>query len=171
MTATLTRLASSLGDRYRVERELGSGGMATVYLAHEERYDRRVAIKVLRPEIAAALGAERFLREIRMTAALQHPHILPLYDSGDAAGLVYYVMPFIEGESLRARLDQQKQLPIRDALDIARSVASALDYAHHRGLIHRDVKPENILLAGDARDGVTGLQALVADFGVAMRRS
>ena len=165
---TLTTLRSALAGRYRVERAIGEGGMATVYLAHEERYDRRVAIKVLRPEIAAALGAERFLREIRMTAALQHPHILPLYDSGDAAGLVYYVMPFIEGESLRARLDRQKQLPIRDALDIARSVASALDYAHHRGLIHRDVKPENILLSGDARDGVTGLQALVADFGVAV---
>ena len=135
MPDTLTTLRSALAGRYRVERAIGEGGMATVYLAHEERYDRRVAIKVLRPEIAAALGAERFLREIRMTAALQHPHILPLYDSGDAAGLVYYVMPFIEGESLRARLDRQKQLPIRDALDIARSVASALGYAHHRVLV------------------------------------
>lgn len=142
--------------------------MATVYLAHEERYDRPVAIKVLRPELAAALGAERFLREIRITATLQHPHILPLYDSGDAGGLVYYVMPFIEGESLRARLDRQRQLPLREALEIARSVASALDYAHRRGLIHRDVKPENILLTGGASDGADGLQALVADFGVAV---
>ena len=164
----LNALRSALADRYRVEEAVGSGGMAKVYLAHDVRHDRRVAIKVLRPELAAAVGAQRFLREIRVTASLQHPHILPLYDSGEAAGLVYYVMPLVEGESLRARLDREGQLPLRDALDIASSVASALDYAHRRRLIHRDVKPENILLAGGGPGGDGDVQAMVADFGVAV---
>jgi serine/threonine-protein kinase len=133
--------------------------MATVYLAKDLRHNRNVAVKVLRPELAAALGAERFLREIETTAGLRHPHILPLYDSGDAGGFLYYVMPWVEGESLRERLDREKQLPIDDALTITREVADALGYAHSRGLVHRDVKPENILLEGG--------HAVVADFGIA----
>ncbi len=168
MADLLEKLRSALAGQYRVDREVGAGGMATVYLAHDLKHDRRVALKVLRPELAAAVGGERFLREIKLTAGLQHPHILPLFDSGDAGGLVYYVMPFVEGESLRARLDRVKQMPVRDALDIARAVASALDYAHRRNIVHRDIKPENILLGVDERNGVTGLQALVADFGVAV---
>ena len=160
MPDVLSMLREGLAGRYLVEREIGAGGMATVYLAYEERHDRRVAIKVLRPAVAEAVGAERFLREIKVTAALQHPHILPLYDSGRAGSLVYYVMPYVDGESLRARLDRVHQLAVGEALDIALSVASALDYAHQRGIIHRDVKPENILLSGN--------QALVADFGVAV---
>jgi serine/threonine-protein kinase len=150
----------ALADRYRIERELGQGGMATVYLAHDLRHDRRVAIKVLRPELAAVIGAERFVREIRTIAALQHPHILGLIDSGEVQGTAYYVMPFVEGESLRDRLTREKQLPIPDAVRIATEVASALDYAHRHGVIHRDIKPENILL----HDGT----ALVADFGIAL---
>jgi Tol biopolymer transport system component/tRNA A-37 threonylcarbamoyl transferase component Bud32 len=153
-------LQGSLGDRYRIEREIGAGGMATVHLAHDLRHDRRVAIKVLHPELSAVLGAERFLAEIKTTAALQHPHILPLFDSGSADGLLFYVMPLVEGETLRARLAREKQLPIADAVRIAREVANALDYAHRRGVIHRDIKPENILL----HEG----QALVADFGIAL---
>ncbi len=164
----LAALRSALAGRYQVDRAVGSGGMAKVYLAVDERHDRRVAIKVLRPELAAAVGAERFLREIRVTASLQHPHILPLYDSGEAAGSVYYVMPLVDGETLRARLEREGQLPLGDALEIAGSVASALDYAHRRGLIHRDVKPENILLARDAGNGARGGHALIADFGVAV---
>jgi serine/threonine-protein kinase len=156
---TLDSLRASLADRYRLERELGQGGMATVYLALDLKHQRRVAIKVLRPELAAALGPERFLREIATTAALHHPHILALYDSGEAAGFLYYVMPLVEGESLRDRLDREKQLPLDDALQIAREVADALSYAHDRGVIHRDVKPANILL--ESR------HALVADFGIA----
>jgi eukaryotic-like serine/threonine-protein kinase len=150
----------ALGDRYRIEREIGSGGMATVYLAGDVRHDRRVALKVLRPELAAVIGAERFLAEIRTTAKLQHPHILPLFDSGEAERLLYYVMPFVEGESLRSRLDRETQLPVEDAVRIAGEVAAALGYAHSQGIIHRDIKPENILL-------VRG-QALVADFGIAL---
>ncbi len=156
---TIERLRASLADRYRVERELGHGGMAVVYLAHDLRHDRQVAIKVLRPELAAALGHERFLREITTTANLHYPHILALYDSGDADGFLYYVMPFVEGESLRDLLDRVKQLPLDDALQVAREVADALSYAHSRGLVHRDIKPENILLESG--------HAVVADFGIA----
>ncbi len=152
-------LAAALTDRYRLERELGQGGMATVYLAEDLRHHRKVAVKVLRPELAAALGPERFLREIETTANLRHPHILPLYDSGEGAGFLFYVMPFVEGESLRDRLQREKQLPIEDALQIAREVADALSYAHSRGVIHRDIKPENILLEAG--------HAMVADFGIA----
>jgi serine/threonine-protein kinase len=158
-----TALGSALADRYLIERELGQGGMATVYLAHDRRHDRRVAVKVLRPELAAVIGAERFLSEIRTTANLQHPHILPLFDSGEAGGFLFYVMPLVEGESLRDRLSREKQLPIGDAVRIGSEVASALDYAHRHGVIHRDIKPENILL----HDG----RALVADFGIALAAS
>ncbi|MGE3527282.1 MAG: serine/threonine-protein kinase, partial [Gemmatimonadales bacterium] len=154
------RLAAALADRYRIERELGQGGMATVYLAQDLKHDRLVALKVLRPELAAVIGAERFLTEIKTTANLQHPHILPLFDSGEADGFVFYVMPFIEGESLRDRLSRDKQLPIADAVRIAGEVAGALDYAHRHGVVHRDIKPENVLL----HEG----QALVADFGIAL---
>jgi len=157
---TLRRLSASLADRYRVERELGAGGMATVYLAHDLKHERDVAIKVLHPDLGAALGGERFLAEIRTTARLQHPHILPLLDSGEADGLLYYVMPLVTGETLRARLERERQLPIADVVRIAREVASALDYAHRQNVIHRDIKPENILL----HDG----SALVADFGIAL---
>ena len=163
MTDALTRLTTALTDRYTIERELGAGGMATVYLAHDVRHDRPVALKVLRPELAAILGGERFLKEIRLTANLQHPHILGLHDSGEADGLVYYVMPYVEGESLRQRLTREHQLPLEDALRIATEVAGALDYAHRHGVIHRDIKPENILL----HDG----SALVADFGIALAAS
>jgi eukaryotic-like serine/threonine-protein kinase len=158
-----SRLAAALADRYRLERELGQGGMATVYLAQDLRHDRMVAIKVLRPELAAVIGAERFLSEIKTTANLQHPHILPLFDSGAADSFLFYVMPFIEGESLRDRLNREKQLPIADAVRIATEVAGALDYAHRHNVIHRDIKPENILL----HDG----RALVADFGIALAAS
>ena len=154
------RLSAALGERYRIERELGHGGMATVYLAHDLRHDRDVAIKVLHPELGAALGGERFLSEIKTTAKLQHPHILPLLDSGAADGLLYYVMPYVTGETLRARLERENQLPIADALRIAREVADALGAAHSIGIIHRDIKPENILLQGG--------HALVADFGIAL---
>ena len=157
---THTRLAAALADRYSLQRELGAGGMATVYLAHDVKHDRDVAIKVLHPDLGAALGSERFLTEIRTTARLQHPHIVPLLDSGEADGLLYYVMPLVIGETLRARLDRERQLPVVDAVRIAREVASALDYAHRQNVIHRDIKPENILL----HDG----SALVADFGIAL---
>jgi eukaryotic-like serine/threonine-protein kinase len=159
-TAPFDLLRSALADRYRIERELGQGGMATVYLAQDLRHERKVAIKVLRPELAAVIGAERFVREIRTIAALQHPHILGLIDSGEVNGTAYYVMPFVDGESLRDRLRREKQLPVSDAVRLATEVASALDYAHRHGVIHRDIKPENILL----HDG----QALVADFGIAL---
>jgi len=155
-----SRLAVALADRYRIERELGQGGMATVYLAQDLKHDRKVAIKVLRPELAAVIGADRFLSEIKTTANLQHPHILALHDSGQADSFLFYVMPFVEGESLRDRLRREKQLPINDAVRIATEVAGALDYAHRHGIIHRDIKPENILL----HDG----RALVADFGIAL---
>ncbi len=153
-------LGEAFAGRYTIERELGAGGMATVYLAHDIKHDRDVAIKVLHPDLGAALGSERFLSEIRTTARLQHPHILPLLDSGDAGGLLYYVMPLVTGETLRARLEREKQLPIDDAVSIAREVADALGYAHSLGVIHRDIKPENILLQGG--------HALVADFGIAL---
>jgi serine/threonine-protein kinase len=153
-------LQAALANRYRLERELGAGGMATVYLAHDTKHERRVALKVLRPELAVVIGAQRFLQEIRTTAHLQHPHILGLIDSGETEHLLWYVMPFVEGESLRDRLDREKQLPVSDAVRLAIEVASALDYAHRHGVIHRDIKPENILL----HDG----RALVADFGIAL---
>lgn len=160
MSLTAERLSAALTGRYRIERELGAGGMATVYLAHDLKHDRNVAIKVLHPDLGAALGGERFLTEIRTTARLQHPHILPLLDSGEADGLLYYVMPVVSGETLRTRLAREHQLPIPDVVRIASEVASALDYAHRQGVVHRDIKPENILL----HDG----QALVADFGIAL---
>src|SRR3954471_8931899 len=138
---TLPDLATTLSPHYRIEREVGAGGMATVYLARDLRHDRDVAIKVLHPDLAAALGAERFLAEIKTTAKLQHPHILPLLDSGEADGLLYYVMPFVTGETLRARLERERQLPIPEALLIAREVADALNSAHVLGVVHRDVKP------------------------------
>src|SRR5688500_9009998 len=142
----LSRIQAALAERYAVQRELGSGGMATVYLAEDRRHHRPVAVKVLKPELAQAIGSERFLREIEISARLHHPHILPLYDSGEADGLLYYVMPYAEGESLRDRLDREKQLSLDGALQIAREVADALSYAHARGVVHRDIKPENVLL-------------------------
>ncbi len=160
MSEPTERLTTALADRYTIERELGAGGMATVYLAHDIKHDRRVAVKVLRPELATVLGPERFLREIKLAANLNHPHILGLHDSGDADGSLYYVMPFIEGESLRDQLDREKQLAIDEAIRIAKQVASALDYAHRQGVIHRDIKPENILM----HEG----EAVVADFGIAL---
>ena len=161
MTPSLEqRLHTSLAGRYAIEREVGRGGMATVFLAHDIRHDRRVAVKVLEPELGAVLGAERFLAEIKVTANLQHPSILPLFDSGDADGLLFYVMPFVEGESLRARLDRASPLPIDDAVAITVAVAKGLEYAHKQGVIHRDLKPENILL----QEG----QPVIADFGIAL---
>ena len=142
---TEARLTAALDDRYRIERELGQGGMATVYLAQDLKHDRRVALKVLRPELAAVIGADRFLQEIKVTANLQHPHILPLHDSGEADSFLYYVMPYVEGESLRDRLNREKQLAVENAIEITRNVAAALDYAHRQGVIHRAIKPENIL--------------------------
>ena len=155
----LAQLRAALGDRYRVERELGHGGMAVVFLAEDLKHRRQVAVKVLKPELSAVLGGDRFLREIGIAAALQHPHVLPLYDSGQADGLLYYVMPYAEGESLRQRLARDQQLPLETALQITREVGSALQYAHDRGIVHRDIKPENIMLSGG--------QAVVADFGIA----
>ena len=149
----LTELASALAGRYTIERELGRGGMATVYLAHDLKHDRRVALKVLHPELAAALGPERFQREIHLTARLDHPHILPVFDSGEAGGLLWYTMPYVEGESLRDRLRREGQLPVEEAVRLAREVADALDYAHQQGVVHRDIKPENILLARGPRAG------------------
>jgi serine/threonine-protein kinase len=159
MSEITQQLKAALADRYVIERELGAGGMATVYLAEDLKHRRRVAVKVLRPELAAALGGERFLREIETTANLRHPHILPLYDSGDANGTLFYVMPYVEGESLQDRMAREKQLPVDDALRIAGEVADALSYAHGRGVIHRDIKPDNIMLENG--------HAVVADFGIA----
>lgn len=159
MSDTFERLKAALADCYAIERELGAGGMATVYLAEDLKHNRKVAVKVLRPELAAALGPERFLREIKIAANLAHPHILPLHDSGEADGFLYYVMPFFEGESLRDRLLREKQMRLADVLQITREVAGALSYAHNHDVVHRDIKPENILLSSG--------QAVVADFGIA----
>jgi serine/threonine-protein kinase len=156
----LVQLNSALSGRYAIDREVGAGGMATVYLARDVRHERNVALKVLNPELGAVLGVERFLSEIKVTANLQHPNLLPLFDSGEAEGLLFYVMPYVEGESLRARLTREKQLPIDEAVRIATAIASALDYAHRHGVIHRDLKPENILM----HEG----QPLIADFGIAL---
>ena len=163
MSDPAASISSALGGRYAIVREIGSGGMATVYLAEDVKHHRQVAVKVLRPELAAVIGAERFLTEIRTTAKLQHPHILPLFDSGEADGFLFYVMPFVQGESLRQRLDRETQLPIADVARLAGEIASGLDYAHRNGVIHRDIKPENILL----HEG----SALIADFGIALAAS
>ena len=159
MADQIDSLKAALADRYAIEREIGAGGMAAVYLAEDMKHRRKVAVKVLRPELATSIGVDRFVQEIEMAANLTHPHILPLFDSGDAEGFLYYVMPFIEGESLRDRLSREKKLAVPDAVRITDQVSSALSHAHERGLVHRDIKPENILLAGD--------QAIVADFGIA----
>ncbi|HEU5170650.1 MAG TPA: serine/threonine-protein kinase, partial [Gemmatimonadales bacterium] len=156
---TLERLRLTLTDRYAVSKEIGRGGMAAVYIAEDLRHGRQVAIKVMRPELAASIGADRFLREIRVAAQLQHPHILPLYDSGESDGLLFYVMPFVEGESLRDKLTREQQLEIGEAVRLAAEAADALGYAHSHGVVHRDIKPENIMLSGG--------HALVADFGIA----
>ena len=158
-TEQLERIRSALVHRYEIKRELGRGGMSTVYLAEETRHSRHLALKVLLPELAATIGADRFLREIKTTASLTHPHILPLFDSGEVAGFLYYVMPYVEGESLRDRLKRETQLPIEDALRITADIADALGFAHSRNVIHRDIKPENILLEAG--------HAIVADFGIA----
>src|SRR6478609_1992107 len=165
MADPIAALREGLRDRYEFERELGRGGMATVYLAHDLKHDRQVALKVLHPELAASLGPERFQREIRTAARLQHPHILSVHDSGELPAtaarpaVLWFAMPFVDGETLRERLAREKQLPVADAVQIAREAADALDYAHGQGVIHRDVKQENILLAAG--------HALVADFGIA----
>jgi serine/threonine protein kinase len=165
MTDVRQMLQEGLADRYTVERELGRGGMAAVFLARDLRHDRLVALKVLHPELAMSIGTDRFAREIRFAARLQHPHILPVHDSGDLPGtggrptLLWFSMPYVDGESLRERLNRDRQLPLADAIRITRQVSDALEYAHRQGLIHRDIKPENILLSGG--------HALVADFGVA----
>ncbi|HSR16391.1 MAG TPA: serine/threonine-protein kinase, partial [Gemmatimonadales bacterium] len=159
MGTVLERLARALAGRYAITREIGAGGMATVYLAEDLKHHRPVALKVLSPEVAAAIGGERFLREIEIAAQLTHPHILALHDSGEADGLLFYVMPFVDGESLRQRLARDGPLPVEDAVRIARGVAGALAYAHERGIVHRDIKPENVLLASG--------EPVVADFGIA----
>ena len=163
MAAVPEQLAAALADRYSLERELGAGGMATVYLAHDLKHGRDVALKVLRPELAAALGTERFLQEIRISARLDHPHILTLIDSGESNGFVWYALPYVRGESLRAMLAREKQLSVEDAVRIGTQIAGALDYAHRHGVVHRDIKPENILL----HEGL----AVVADFGIALAAS
>src|SRR5215831_16829169 len=157
--ATVHELTAALTGRYEIEREIGAGGMATVYLARDLRHERQVAIKVLREDLSASLGKDRFLREIKVAAALQHSHVLPLFDSGDANGLLFYVMPFVDGMSLRERLVKEGELPIADAARILRDVADALAEAHKHGIVHRDLKPENVMLRGR--------HALVTDFGVA----
>src|SRR5688572_9928727 len=163
MSEPIGRLSAALGARYELERKIGEGEMATVYLARELKHGRRVAIKVLKPELAARLGSERFVQEIRVTANLQHPNILPLYDSGAVDEFLYYVMPFVEGESLRAKLDTGGQLSVEETTGIVQDVAAALDYAHERGIVHRDIKPDNVLLQSG--------HALVADFGIALAMS
>ncbi|HSG82285.1 MAG TPA: serine/threonine-protein kinase, partial [Gemmatimonadota bacterium] len=160
MTSVTEALKAALDGRYVIEQEIGAGGMATVYVAQDVKHDRKVALKVLRPELAAVIGAERFLNEIKVTANLQHSHILPLYDSGAADSFLYYVMPYVEGETLRARLDREKQLGVEDAVTLTRAIAGALEYAHKQGVVHRDIKPENILLRGG--------DPLIADFGIAL---
>jgi serine/threonine protein kinase/membrane-associated phospholipid phosphatase len=159
MPDPFAQFREELADKYAIEREIGRGGMATVYLAQDLKHDRRVAVKVLLPELSTSLGTQRFLREVKIAAGLQHPHILPIYDSGEAAGLLYYVMPYVEGHTLRVRLDRETQLPIDESLQIVRDVANALSYAHKRGIVHRDIKPENILIS----EGYP----VVADFGIA----
>src|SRR5947209_8544497 len=159
LTDPLARLQAALAGRYTIERELGRGGMATVYLAQDRKHHRQVAIKVLEPDLAAALGPERFLREIDTAARLNHPHIVPLHDSGEVEGFLFYVMPYVDGESLRDRLAREKQLPLGDALQIAREVADALSYAHRHDVVHRDIKPENILFEAG--------HTVVTDFGIA----
>ncbi|MDH5761306.1 MAG: serine/threonine protein kinase, partial [Gemmatimonadota bacterium] len=158
--SVIQRLNAALSGRYRVERELGEGGMATVYLTEDLKHERKVALKVLKPELAAVVGADRFLAEIRTTANLRHPHILPLFDSGEADGFVWYAMPWVEGESLRDRLDRERQLPIDEAVAIATRVAGALQAAHETGVVHRDIKPANILIEKG--------EPVVADFGIAL---
>src|SRR5437762_2821218 len=160
MTDLRTQLQEGLSASYTLDRELGRGGMATVFLAQDQKHARPGALKVLHPELAASLGPDRFQREIRFAARLQHPHILTVLDSGEAAGRLWFTMPFVEGESLRDRLRRERQLPVEDALRIAREAAAALDYAHRHGVVHRDIKPENILLTADG-------DTLVADFGIA----
>ena len=160
MSDTVARLNAALDGRYAIERELGEGGMATVYLADDVKHDRKVALKVFKPELAAVVGAERFLTEIKTTAKLQHPHILPLHDSGEADGFLFYVMPYVEGETLRDRIDREKQLPVDEAVRISTAVAGALQTAHEQGIIHRDIKPANILLSRG--------EPLIADFGIAL---
>jgi serine/threonine-protein kinase len=160
MTDTADRLNKALAGRYSIEREIGQGGMATVFLARDLRHDRRVALKLLRADIGAVVGIDRFLSEIRVTANLQHPNLLPLFDSGGIEGTLFYVMPYVEGESLRQRLDREKQPPVEEAVRITVAVAGALDYAHKQGVIHRDVKPENILIQAG--------QPVIADFGIAL---
>jgi serine/threonine protein kinase len=159
MNSDFDRLKEALASRYTLVRELGSGGMATVYLAEDQRHQRNVAVKVLRPDLAASLGSERFFREIQVAARLQHPHILPLLDSGEAAGFYFYVMPYVQGESLRERLDKHGELPISEAVRILKEVVDALAEAHSNGVVHRDIKPDNVMLSGR--------HALVTDFGVA----
>src|SRR4026208_609724 len=155
----LGRIKEVFEQYYTIDRELGRGGMATVYLAQDAKHERLVALKVLHPDLAASLGPERFLREIKLAARLNHPHILPLHDSGESSGFLYYVMPYVEGESLRERLDRDHQLPIDEAVHHTRAIASALDYAHRQGIVHRDIKPENVMLY----EG----EAMVMDFGIA----
>ncbi len=155
-TIPIDRLNAALEGRYAIERELGEGGMATVFLADDLKHERKVALKVLKPELAAVVGAERFLSEIKVTANLQHPHILPLFDSGEADSFLFYVMPYVEGETLQERIDRDKQLPIDEALGMATAVANALQTAHDQGIVHRDIKPANILLSRG--------EPLVADF-------
>ena len=159
MPESLAHLREALSGRYDIERELGAGGMATVYLAHDVRHQRRVALKVLRGDLSKSLGAERFLREIRIAANLNHPHILAVFDSGEADGLLYYVMPYIEGSTLRERIDREGELPVRQAVTLIREIGEALAFAHSKGVVHRDIKPDNVMLAGS--------HAIVADFGVA----
>ena len=160
MPNTVARLNSALEGRYHLERKLGEGGMAAVYLADDLRHERKVAVKVLKPELAAVVGAERFLAEIKTTANLQHPHILPLFDSGEADGNLFYVMPYLEGETLRDRLERERQLPVSDAVRIAENMAEALSYAHQRGVVHRDIKPANVLMQAG--------RPVIADFGIAL---
>src|SRR6476469_5976409 len=163
MDQTFEALKSALADRYLLGRERGAGGMATVFLAHDPRHNRKVAVKVMHPDLATLFGPHRFLKEIETTASLQHPHILPLFDSGQVANTVFYVMPYVQGHSLRTRLGREHQLPVADVIRIVGEVAAGLDYAHRNGIVHRDIKPDNVLF----HDG----RALIADFGIALVRT
>ena len=160
MSDAISRLNAALEGRYAIQRELGEGGMAKVYLADDLKHERKVALKVLKPELAAVVGAERFLAEIKTTANLQHPHVLPLFDSGEADSFLFYVMPFVQGETLHDRIDREKQLPVGEAVALASKVAGALQHAHEHGVVHRDIKPGNILIQGG--------EPVVADFGIAL---